>query len=109
MTGKIIPFKSHRDPKRGRLYREQAVPRRARRSKGPSRSPDPADPASGARNTQILDLQLARITHLLEDLEELTCSSARKAHPADDSEDNPPPEIDSEKLDRLYRDLDSNA
>jgi hypothetical protein len=61
MTGKIIPFQSHRDLKRGRLCREQTASRRV---------------VPEACNAQILELQLAHIAHLLAELEELICASA---------------------------------
>jgi hypothetical protein len=135
MTGEIIYFQSHRGFKRGQLYRDQTVPRRAPaggRSKDPSRSSDPADFVPEARNTQNLELQVARIGHLLDELEELACTSnalpaatltqpradvesERRALPklsaqiADDGEGDPQPEIDGEKLDHIYRDLYSDA
>ncbi len=140
MTGEIIHFQSHRDYKRGQLYREQTVPRRAsatRRSKDPSRSPHPANFVPEARTPQALELQVARIAHLVEELEELGCTfgasppailtlaragmeGARRilrtsslsepgAHLADDGDGEPQPEIDREMLDRMYRDLNSDA
>ena len=139
MTGEIIYFQSHRNFKRGQLYREQTVPRHAaaaRRSKD-LRSPDPTDFVPEVRNTQTLERQVARIAHLLDELEELSgtsgafppatrtwaragVESARRvlrtlswseptANLADDGEDDPQPEIDREKLDRMYRDLNSDA
>ncbi len=139
MTGEIIYFRSHRNFKRGQLYREQTVPRHAaaaRRSKD-LRSPDPTDFVPEVRNTQTLERQVARIAHLLDELEELSgtsgafppatrtwaragVESARRvlrtlswseptANLADDGEGDPQPEIDREKLDRMYRDLNSDA
>ncbi len=52
MRGKIIEFRRYHDLKRARLYRQQAVPR---------------GPAAQAR----LDQQIARISGLLGELEEL--------------------------------------
>jgi len=140
MTGKIISFQSHRRLKRGRRCREQTVPRHAPaggRSKRPSRSSDPADVVPEARNTQILELQIAHIAHLLAELEELTGTSetclpatptqppasiekvrrvlppleksARTAPLAGDGEGDPQPEIDDEELERMYLELYSDA
>ena len=140
MTGKVISFKSHRRLKRGRRCREQTVPRHvpaAGRSKHPSRSSDPADVVPEAPNTQILELQLAHIAHLLVELEELagsseTCPPAAQTPPrariekacrvlppleksertaplAGGGAGDPQPEIDDEELKRMYLDLYSDA
>jgi hypothetical protein len=140
MTGEIIYFQSHLALKRGELYRQQAVPRRApvaRRSMDATRSLQAADYVADDRNAQTLELQVARVAHLLEELEALAGSSEncppatlaqartsiekarlilrplagaeRKAQIADDSEGDPQPEIDDEKLERMYRVLSPDA
>ena len=139
MTGEIIYFQSHLALKRGQLYRQQAVPRRAaaRRSMDPARSLHAADYVADDRHAQTLELQVARVAHLLEELEALAGSSEncppatlaqartsiekarlilrplagaeRKAQIADDSEGDPQPEIDDEKLERMYRVISPDA
>ena len=89
------------------------------------------------RNTQILELEVARIADLMEELEELSCTSGAyplailtrartgmetarrvlrtlsrsepRGHLEDDSEGDPQPEIDHEQVDRMYRDLNSDG
>lgn len=93
MTGEIIHFQSHRDLKRGQLHRKQTGPHRTRtgcRLKEPVRSSDPAHLAPEAGTTQALQPQAARIAHLPD-------------------EGDPQPDIDCETLDRMYRELDSEA
>ena len=98
-----------------------------------------ADVVPEAPNTQILELQLAHIAHLLVELEELagsseTCSPATQTSPraciekarrilppleksartaplagAGGGAGNPQPEIDDEELERMYLDLYSDA
>jgi hypothetical protein len=107
MTGEIIEFR------RARLYRKQAVPR---------------GPAGQAR----LEQQIARISDLLEELEDLTRGAkglpspllvqARasieqasrmksrvrfvvSAEPDENGEGDPQPDVDREILERMYRDL----
>jgi hypothetical protein len=121
MAGELIRFERHRDLKRGHLYRQQPVPR---------------GPALGARNPSVVELQVARIARLLTELEELTAtsddvpaptlgqarasiekarriigpwagSSACKMH--DESEGDPQPEVDDERLERMYRELNREA
>jgi hypothetical protein len=134
MTGEIIYFRSHLALKRGLLYRQQAVPRRAQAARRPLHGPDLA---GEDRNTQILEQQVARVANLLQELEELagsarSCPPAtlaharasiekarrilgplaggeRKAALADDSEGDPQPEIDDEKLERMYRVISPDA
>jgi hypothetical protein len=118
MTGQIIQFQSHCDLKRGRLYREQPVPRRTVAIQRPSRK------AAG------LELQVARIARLLNELEALTYN-AEDIPPAllsqarsgiarargilhspllnDEIEGEPQPDIDAEKLERMYRDINVDA
>jgi hypothetical protein len=141
MTGQVIHFQSHRDLKRGQLYREQAVPRRAapvRQVNDPSRSVrSQADFEPATRNARSLELQVARIAHLLKELEDLAQTSdnfppallgqthagierarwilqpwARSESSADlenDIEGDPQPDVDGEKLERMYRDLNPDA
>lgn len=121
MTGELIRFERHRDLKRGHLYRQQPVPR---------------GPAPGARNPSIVELQVARIARLLNELEELTAASAdvpavtlgqartsierakRLIEPwadsktcalTDESDGDPQPEVDDERLERMYRELNRDA
>jgi hypothetical protein len=117
MSGEIIEFRRHHDLKRGKLYRKQAVPR---------------GPAGQAR----LDQQIARISGLLEELENLTggakdlpspllvqaSASIEKAGrilpsgrfvvnpgPEESGEGDPQPDVDRELLERMYCDLDLHA
>lgn len=121
MTGELIRFERHRDLKRGHLYRQQPVPR---------------GPAPTARNPSIVELQVARIARLLNELEELTATSAdvpattlgqartsierakrliepwagsRACTLADESEGDPQPEVDDERLERMYRELNRDV
>jgi hypothetical protein len=141
MTGQIIHFQSHRDLKRGQLYREQAVPRRAspvRHSNDPSRSVrSQVEVEPAARNTPSLELQVTRIAYLLKELEELAQTSdtfpqailgqthagierarrilqpwsrsERNGDLENDIEGDPQPDVDGEKLERMYRDLNPDA
>ncbi len=107
MSGQIIRFKPAL--RRAELFRQQAVPR-------PTRPPR-------------VEEQLARIQHLLGELESLT-QTARDVPPhllaqagqtmdrarrllqpgpriAEEGEGDPQPEIDGAILDRMYRDLKS--
>ena len=72
MTGEIIYFRSHLALKRGLLYRQQAVPRRAQAARRSLHGPDLA---GEDRNTQILEQQVARVASLLQELEELAGSA----------------------------------
>ena len=118
MSGEIIEFRSHHDLKRAKLYRKQAVPR---------------GPVELAR----LDQQIARISGLLEVLENLSRGAkdlpspllvhARasierasrilkpggrfvvSAGPEENGEGDPQPDVDRELLERMYRDLDLHA
>jgi hypothetical protein len=105
MRGKIIEFRRYHDLSRVRLYRQQAVPR---------------GPAAQAR----LDRQIARISGLLGELEELTRgagdlppemlvqaratteTASRFLRP---QPDDPQPEVDRGLLDRMYRALELQA
>jgi hypothetical protein len=121
MTGELIRFETHRDLKRGHLFRQQPVPR---------------GPAPSAGDPGVVELQVARITRLLNELEELTAASAdvpvatladartsierarRLIGPwagrnacafADESEGDPQPELDDERLERMYRELNRDV
>jgi hypothetical protein len=132
MTGRIIPFQSYRNC-------EQASPRRAglhfNHPSGSIRSQ--TDFGSTGRNTRILKLQVARIAKLLDELEEVARTTEslpptiagqthagierariilqpfsgceREAGCEDDIEGDPQPEIDREKLDRMYSELNPEA
>ena len=110
MSGKIIAFRSHQNPNRATLYRRQSVPR-------------------GLTKEVRLKLQIARISALLEELEEMTGTSigtgtgtgtgaspplvvqARATleratkHLATSDETDPQPDVDRALLERMYRDL----
>jgi hypothetical protein len=117
MAGEIIDFRLHHELKRGRLHRRQTVPR---------------GPAGQAR----LDQQIARISGLLGELEELTRSagalpppilvrarasiaetsrilppgrqSAASTEAEENSEVDPQPDIDRGLLERMYRAFDTS-
>ena len=106
MSGKIIEFRS-RDTNRASLYRTQAVPR-----------PD---------GRAVLKLQVARISALLEEIEDLIGSTydrssphllqarftvertrmilAPREEPTASDDDDPQPDVDQALLERMYRDL----
>jgi hypothetical protein len=106
MSGKIIAFRSHQNLNRANLYRRQSVPR-------------------GLTKEVRLKLQIARISALLEELQELTGTSigtstgtseplvvqaratleraARHLERSDEGE--PQPDVDRALLERMYRDL----
>jgi hypothetical protein len=115
MTAELIQFERHRDFRRGQLYRQQPVPR---------------VPAEGAARPSAVELQVARISRLLSELEELTSNSEdvpaatlkqaraglerarRVIRPwaaFDDIEGDPQPEVDDERLERMYRDLNRDV
>jgi hypothetical protein len=102
MRGKIIEFRRYHDLKRAKLYREQAVPR---------------GPTAQAR----LDRQIARISGLLGELEELArgagdvppgilmqarATTETAGRPLPPQPDDPQPEVDCGLLDRMYRALE---
>src|SRR5204863_7678417 len=60
MTAELIQFERHRDFRRGDLYRQQPVPRA---------------PSQRAKLCSPIELQVARISRLLTELEELTRES----------------------------------
>jgi hypothetical protein len=116
MTGEVIQFLRHRDFKRGYRYRQQPVPRGT---------------APGIRSAGIVEFRVARITRLVSELEELTRLSmtvppttldqaraglekARRvvrpwAAAEDDLEGSPQPELDDERIERMYRELNQDA
>jgi hypothetical protein len=115
MTAELIQFERHRDFRRGELFRQQPVPR------APSQSAKPCSP---------VELQVARISRLLSELEELTRESEdvpvatlnqarlgverarsviRPWKTFDEIEGDPQPEVDDERLERMYRDLNRDA
>jgi hypothetical protein len=115
MTGELIQFERHRGLKRGRPRRQQPVP---------------CEAAQGVRSTGIVELRVARITRLLIELEELTrlpknvppttldqaragLEKARRiVRPwttAYDLEGAPQPELDDERIERMYRELSQDA
>lgn len=121
MTGEVIQFVNYRDFKRGQLYRQQAVPRGS---------------APGACTTGAVELRVARIARLLTELEDLTrlpktvppatldqaragLEKARRiVRPwivagrqqlEDDLEGDPQPELDDERLERMYRELNQDG
>jgi hypothetical protein len=134
MTGEIIYFRSHLALKRGPLNRQQAAPRRAAAAR---RSLNGPDLAGEEHSEQALEGQVARVARLLEELEALagyakSCPPATLAYArttiekarrllrplaggepkpklADDGEGDPQPEIDDEKLERMYRVLSPDA
>lgn len=115
MTAELIQFERHRDFRRGQLYRQQPVPR---------------VPSQGAKPSSPVELQVARISRLLSELEELTREpedvpsatlnqarlglerARRVIRPwmaIDEVEGDPQPEVDDERLERMYRDLNRDA
>jgi hypothetical protein len=106
MSGKIIAFGSHQNLKQANLYRRQSVPR-------------------GLTREVRLKLQIARISALLEELEEMTGTSIGTGNGASpplivqarttldrankhlerNDERDPQPEVDAGLLERMYREL----
>ena len=99
MTGQIIPFENYRTC-------EATASRRS------GRAPDESACGPSIRRGRNLKLQLARISRLLDDLEQLT-PTARMVSPEimgqDDIEDDPQPDVDDEMLKRLYSELVPDA
>jgi hypothetical protein len=116
MTGELIQLKRHRGLKRGLLYRRQPVPR------GPSPAVCPAS---------IVELRVARIMRLLAELEELTRlaesipaatfdearAGAERARrivrpwtvAMADLKGAPQPDLDDERIERMYRELNRDS
>jgi hypothetical protein len=121
MTGELIHFERHRDLKRGQLYDQQPVPR----------GPTPA-----VRSPSIVELRVARIARLLIELEELTrlprnvppttldqaraglekarrivrpWTAVDRQQQEDDLDGDPQPELDDERIERMYRELNQDA
>lgn len=110
MSGKIIAFGIHQNLKRASLYRRQSVPR-------------------GQTREVRLKLQIARISALLAELEEMTGTDigtgngaslplvvqARAAldgaikHLESNEEGDPQPDVDRALLERMYRDLNPST
>jgi hypothetical protein len=117
MTGEVIQLVAF---KRSQLYRQQAVPR---------------GPAPDARSTGIVEMRVARIARLLTELEELTrlprnvpsttldqarsglekarrivrpWTAAGRQPLEDDPEGDPQPELDDERIERMYRELNQD-
>ena len=90
MSGKIIEFRRYHDLKRAGLYRQQPAPRA---------------PAAQAR----LGQQIARISDLLGELEELTRGAGDVPLRILVQADDPQPEVDRGLLDRMYRALELQA
>ena len=114
MTGELIQFEKHRDSKKVQLYHQRPVPRGA----------------ADVRHTSVIDLRVARITRLLSELEELTrlpkyvpptildqardgLERARRvvknSTTAADLGGAPQPELDDERIERMYRELNQHA
>lgn len=105
MSGKIIAFGLHQNLKRASVYRRQSVPR-------------------GQTREVRLKLQIARISALLAELEEMTGTGtaslplvvqARAAldgatkHLERNDEGDPQPDVDRALLERMYRDLNPST
>ena len=123
MTGEVIQFVRHGGFKRGQLYCQQLVPR------GPS-------PAPVIRGMSIVELRVARIARLLTELEELTrlprnvsqttldqaraglekarrvvgpWTAANRQQLEGDLAGDPQPELDDERLERMYREINQDS
>jgi hypothetical protein len=115
MTAELIQFARLRDGRRGDLYRQQPVPRA---------------PSADTTPTSVVEFQVARITRLLSELEELTETSIdvpaatldharasldrarriiRPWTALDELDGDPQPDVDDERLERMYRDLNRDA
>jgi hypothetical protein len=115
MTAELIQFARLRDDRRGHLYRQQPVPR---------------VPSANRTPPSVVELQVARIARLLGELEELTETSidvpaATLTHARasldkarriirpwtalDELDGDPQPDVDDERLERMYRDLNRDA
>jgi hypothetical protein len=115
MTAELIQFERHRDFRRGQLYRQQPIPR---------------VPSTGTKPSSPVELQVARISRLLSELEDLTRApedvpattlkqarlglerARRVIRPwttVEEVEGDPQPEVDDERLERMYRDLNRDA
>ena len=126
MSGEIIDFRSLREQRRAKLYRQQPVPR------APAGEPDLGGaPARWA----TIDDQVFRILSLLAELKALTGDPRDLPLPLlerarasiemtsqvfgqvlgsvsvepEEEDDDPQPEVDRDVLERMYRDLDLQA
>jgi len=123
MSGKIIDFRSLREFRRAKLYRQQPVPRAQSRAELLGEE---------LARLAMLDEQIDRIVGLLGELDGLTRGAkdlpltirlrARAsidlangvlqevcARPEENGTDDPQPEVDRDVLERMYRDLDLHA
>lgn len=115
MTGELIQFEKYRDYRKIQLFRPGSAPRGA---------------AAEAGHARLVDLRVARITRLLTELEELTrlpkhvpstildqardgLAKARSVVGAPtaavDLGGAPQPELDDERIERMYRELNQHA
>jgi hypothetical protein len=133
MTGQIIQFDKYGELPRAQLYREQSPPRglsSVRRLHGPAQS-DRGGQNAGAEagKARNLERQVARISGLLDELEELARTAADVPPAAQrqarvgverarailqllqaseceaDIEGDPQPRLNDEELERMYRHL----
>jgi hypothetical protein len=133
MSGEIIDFNRHREYQRARLYREQPVPRPALHSMALGRGSKGTQPATIALvgRFELVERHIKRIAILLDELRGFagTCDAlppetAKRAGllmdraadvlqgwaaiqgEATEGEDaDPQPELDNEKMERMYRRL----
>lgn len=106
MTGEIIHFQSHRDLKRGQLYRKLSVlhpAAAAARLKEPEVACTSETFAPAIQTRSRAGVESGR--RILRTFP----WSERRADLADDGEGDPQPDIDCETLDRMYRELNSGA
>jgi hypothetical protein len=128
MSGDIIDFRSLREQRRAKLYRQQPVPR--------APAGEPVGFGGTPARWATIDEQVVRILSLLGELKALTrdprdlplplLARARASidmtsqvfgqvlgavcvEPEEDGSDDPQPEVDREVLERMYRDLDLQA
>ena len=116
MTGDLIQFERRRDSGKGELYRQRPVPR---------------GPISSEHKMTVIELRVARIARLLNELEELTRvpknvptttrdqarAGVEKARgiirrwstAQHDLQGAPQPELDDERIERMYRELNQGA
>lgn len=119
MTGELIQFERRRDFRTGQLYRQQPVPR---------------GPAPAVRS--IVEFRVARIARLLTELEELTSlprnappttlnqardglekarrivcpwTAAHRPQREEEFDGDPQPDLDDERIERMYRELNQDA
>ena len=106
MTGEIIHLQSHRDLKRSRSHRKQAVSHRA------AAAPRLKEPEVACTSESVAPVIQMRSRASVESGSRILRTepwSERSADIADDGEGDPQPAIDCETLDRMYRELNSDA